>query len=44
MRICLAVFVLCFSASFVYADDAFEKEVRPLLVQHYVGCLSFTLR
>src|SRR5262245_44903539 len=38
MRTCLVLALLAVGTSPVVADDAFEKEVRPLLVKHCVGC------
>ncbi len=38
MRSSLAVAAVLLGAAFAHADEAFEKEVRPLLVRHCLDC------
>jgi len=38
MRPCLCLLLLGFGSTFVRADEDFEKQVRPLLVQHCLAC------
>ena len=38
MRACLSLLLFAIGATLARGDDAFEKQVRPLLEQHCIGC------